>query len=102
MISGAHSVPGLGEQVAARLAPWREFAETVVERVPAASRAAALLPAREVAHGVVAGILGLEMLASLDGDRSAALALFDRASALADLLDRVGRLIAPGRKKGQP
>ena len=102
MISGAHSVPGLGEQVAARLAPWREFAETAVERVPAASRAAALLPAREVAHGVVAGILGLEMLASLDGDRSAALALFDRASALAGLLDRVGRLIAPGRKKGQP
>jgi AcrR family transcriptional regulator len=36
------------------------------------------LPA-EVAHGVVAGFLGLELLANLDGDRTGALALFDRA-----------------------
>jgi len=26
MISGAHSVPGLGDRIAACLAPWREFA----------------------------------------------------------------------------
>jgi len=38
---------------------------------------------------VVAGILGLEMLASLDGDRAAALALFDRARAVGDVLDRL-------------
>jgi len=38
---------------------------------------------------VVAGILGLELLTSLDGDRASALALFDRARALAVLLDRL-------------
>jgi hypothetical protein len=38
---------------------------------------------------VVAGLLGLEMLASLDGDRQAALALFDRARTLAETLDRL-------------
>jgi hypothetical protein len=43
---------------------------------------------------VVAGILGLEMLASLDGDKAAALALFDRARAIGDLLDRLRPLAA--------
>ncbi len=43
---------------------------------------------------MVAGLLGLEMLASLDGDRAAALALFDRARALGDVLDRIRPLAA--------
>lgn len=94
MISGAQSVPGLGERVAACLAPWRDFAATAVRDVLAASPAAQLLPAQEAAHAVVAGILGLEMLASLDGDRAAALALFDRAQALGDVLDRLRPLVA--------
>jgi hypothetical protein len=34
----------------------------------AGSPAAALLPAKEVAHGVVAAFLGLQLLAALDGD----------------------------------
>ncbi len=48
---------------------------------------------------MVAGILGLEMLASLDGDRAAALALFDRARAVGDVLDRLrplAVLLGPG------
>ncbi len=90
MIAGARSVPGLGEQVAARLAPWREFAEAAVQGALASSPVALLLPAKEVAHGVVAGFLGLEMLANLDGDRAAALALFDRARVLAGLLGLAG------------
>jgi AcrR family transcriptional regulator len=94
MISGAHSVPGLGERVSACLAPWRSFAETAVRDVLATSPFGSLLPPAEIAHGVVAGLLGLEMLASLDGDRSSALALFDRARAVADLLDRIRPLAA--------
>jgi len=89
MISAAQSVPGLGDRIAACLAPWREFAETAVRDVLATSPLAPLLPAGEVAHAVVAGILGLEMLATLDGDRSAALALFDRARTVGDLLDKL-------------
>jgi AcrR family transcriptional regulator len=99
MISGAQSVPGLGERIAACLAPWREFAETAVRDVLAASPVASLVPAEQVAHAVVAGILGLELLASLDGDRASALALFDRARAIGELLDRLrplaGTLAAP-------
>jgi AcrR family transcriptional regulator len=94
MISGAQSVPGLGERVAACLAPWREFAADAVRDVLAGSPVARLLPAEEAAHAVVAGLLGLEMLASLDGDRTAALALFDRARAVGDVLDRLRPLAA--------
>ena len=49
-----------------------------------------MLPAEELAHAVVAGLLGLEMLASLDGDRAPALTLFDRARSIAGLLDLTG------------
>jgi len=94
MISGSHSVPGLGERVSACLAPWRSFAETAVRDVLASSPARSLVPPGEVAHGVVAGLLGLELLASLDGDRASALALFDRARAVADLLDQIRPLAA--------
>lgn len=96
MITGAHSVPGLGPQVAERLAPWREFAETAARQALGRSPLARLLPPAEAAHAVVAGFLGLEMLASLDGDRAAAMALFERARALARLLDAtsgLGRLL---------
>jgi AcrR family transcriptional regulator len=89
MITGAQSTPGLGEQVTARLAPWRDFAESAVRKAVSGSPVAMLLPAKELAHGVVAGFLGLELLASLDGDRAAALALFDRARLIAGLLDPI-------------
>jgi AcrR family transcriptional regulator len=92
MITGAHSVPGLGPQVAQRLAPWREFAETAAQQAVGRSPLARLLPPEEGAHAVVAGFLGLELLASLDGDRSAAMVLFDRARALARLLDATSSL----------
>jgi AcrR family transcriptional regulator len=91
LITASHAMPGLGEQVAARLAPWREVTEAAVRRGLDASPIGALLPAPEIAHAVMAGILGLEMLAHVDGDRSAALAMFDRARQLAALLDLAGR-----------
>jgi AcrR family transcriptional regulator len=99
MITGAQAVPGLGAQVSARLAPWREFAETAVRRALAGSPVEALVPAGEVAHGVLAAFLGLELLANLDGDRAAALALFDRARMIATLLDLLGpAALLPGEQ----
>jgi AcrR family transcriptional regulator len=87
MISGARSVPGLGERISACLEPWREFAETAVRDVLAS--APVEIPADQAAHALVAGILGLELLAHLDGDRAAALALFDQVRAIGELLDRL-------------
>lgn len=91
LITAAHSTPGLGEQVAARLAPWREVTQGAVRRGLARSPIDFGVPVPELAHAVMAGILGLEMLAHVDGDRSAALAMFDRARFLAGLLEVLGR-----------
>lgn len=90
MIAGSQSSPALGAEVAARLAPWREFAADAVRGILANSPVAGMVRDEEIAHGVVAVYLGLEMLASLDGDRAAALALFDRARRAASLLDVLG------------
>ncbi len=98
MITGAQPTPGLGEQVAARLAPWRDFAESAVRKAVAGSPIAGLLPPKELAHGVVAGFLGLELLATLDGDRTAALQLFDRARMVAGLLDLTGGALRFGAR----
>lgn len=84
MISGAQSDPELAARVAGILAPWRAFAQEAVRD----TLAGLPLPPDEVAHAVVAGLLGLEMLASLDGDRDRALALFERARTIGTLLDR--------------
>ncbi len=97
MITGAQSTPGLGEQVAARLAPWREFADSAVRKGLQGSPVASLLPAGDLAHGVVAGFLGLELLAGLDGNRAPALALFDRARSLAALLEAAAAAF-PGQR----
>jgi AcrR family transcriptional regulator len=98
MITAAHSVDGLGPQVALRLAPWREFAESAARQALSRSPLGKLLPPEELGHAVVAGFLGLEMLASLDGDRRAAMAMFDRARTLARVLDVTGGRVRPSRK----
>src|SRR5215472_14448264 len=99
MMTAAHSVPGLGEQVAERLQPWRELTEQAIRRALRRSAAARLLPTDEAARALVAGFLGLELLASLDNDRAAALALLDRAGSLARLLDMLAGLRLPGGGK---
>jgi AcrR family transcriptional regulator len=85
MIAGAASSPGLGEQVAARIAPWRAFAERAIRAALADSPFGGLVPVDRAAYAVVALSLGLEMLSHLDGDRAPALALFDQAGRLATL-----------------
>ncbi|MFC1441496.1 TetR/AcrR family transcriptional regulator [Streptacidiphilus sp. N1-10] len=87
MIAAAQFNPELRPEVAARIRPWREFAATTVRDALAGSPAARLLPPDELAHGIVAMYLGLELLANLEGEREPALALFDRAGKVASLLD---------------
>jgi AcrR family transcriptional regulator len=101
MITAAQAVPGLGPQVTRRLEPWREFAETAVRRAIGRSPLSRVLPATDAAHAVVAGFLGLELLAILDGDRTGAIALFDRARALARLLDVTGGLWTPASRRDE-
>ena len=95
MIAGASSTPGLATEVAARIAPWRQFAADALARRPRRFAAGGVVEPDVAAHAVVALYLGLEMLAHLDGDRTAALALFDRARQLAGLLEMLGAVPTP-------
>jgi len=92
LISGAHSIPGFGAEVAVRLRTWTHFAQTAVESTIEPMMLALLAPPEEVAYGIVAMYLGLEMLSRLDGDRRNAVALFGRATNLISLLDTFGGL----------
>jgi AcrR family transcriptional regulator len=86
MIAGSSSTPDLGPEVAARIDPWREFAQSAIEQSLSDSPLKAVLPAADVAYAVVALYLGLEMLSHLDGNRQPALNLFAHAQRLTQLL----------------
>jgi AcrR family transcriptional regulator len=86
MIAGAMSDPDLGAEVAARIAPWTEFAQQAMATALGDSPLASLMPTADAAYGIVALYLGLEMLTQLDGNRAPATALFDHAGRLAALL----------------
>ena len=90
MIAGASSTPGLGAEVVARISPWKQFAVRVIDSVLGQTALGPLIPSGEVAHGVIALYLGLELLTHLDGDRLTALTLFDHAKKLAGLGEVLG------------
>jgi AcrR family transcriptional regulator len=94
MIAGASSTPGLGPEVARRIAPWTDFAEQAVAGSLESSPFGSAIPSGDIAFGIVALYIGLEMLSHLDGDRAPALALFGHARQLATLFDSIG--VLPG------
>ena len=85
--------------MAARIAPWRQFAADALGGVLSETPLGARGRAGGAAHAVVALYLGLEMLAHLDGDRSAALALFARARQLAALVQMLTGVPADARRR---
>jgi AcrR family transcriptional regulator len=95
MIAGASSTPGLGPEVASRIQPWRQFAQSTIETSLGNSPLSSVFPAKDVAHAVVALYLGLEMLSHLDGDSEPALALFAHAKQMAALIESLTAPTAP-------
>ena len=74
--------PGLGREVAARVDPWISFLEETIGRVLPGSVLRRRLPVREVAFGLAAMFLGMEILGTLAGDHQWADAVVDRLSRL--------------------
>jgi AcrR family transcriptional regulator len=86
MIAGVSATPGLGGEVAARIGSWTQFTERAIEETLRDSPLGEIVPASDVAYGIVALYLGLEMLSHLEGDRAPAMALFAHAARIAGLL----------------
>jgi AcrR family transcriptional regulator len=87
MIAGASSTPGMGAEVSARLAPWFRFAERAVNTSIGGSAFESVVPVQDIAYGIVALYLGLEMLTNLAGDRTPTLNLFAHGKNLAGILE---------------
>lgn len=68
MIAGGLMDRSLGAEVAARVEPWVELVEDVITRLVPTAALRRRIPAREIAFGVVAMFLGLELLGALTGD----------------------------------
>lgn len=84
LVAGAHSEPGLKADIARRIDRWEELVTQVAQRfMPPFLRS--LVRPEVIAHAVVAGFLGLEMLRDLRDDSAA-------TDAVLEDLERVGRL----------
>lgn len=87
LVAGAPTVPGLKAQVAERIARWEELVAQVAERFIPGLLRTRVRPA-VVAHAVVAGFLGLELLRDLRDDGAGT------EDVLTDL-EQVGRVAGP-------
>lgn len=89
LVGASLSKPELRRELVARMRPWLEFTQEILERVLRDSPLAGLAPAAEpAAFAVVAGYLGLNMLSRLTPDLSETEALFEHLERLAQLSAR--------------
>lgn len=81
MVAGGIVDRELGAEVAHRVAPWVDLVEGTVRRLLPAVARRRRAPVREVAYGVVAAFLGLELLGNLAGDHARGDEVIDRLTA---------------------
>ena len=86
LLTAALPNPEMGPRIVASMAPWFELAEDAIGRVMGGTVAEGLLPARTLAHGLVAFYVGIEMLYHLDRDESRAEELFRMFANLAGVV----------------
>lgn len=87
MVAGSVGNPELGREIVARMEPWLDLVEGAIAQLTVGSPLAQLVPARDLAFGVVAFYLGIDLLAQLDGDRTRVERLFEVGTAVAPLVE---------------
>lgn len=85
MVAGGVSDAELGPQVVARMQPWIDMVELKFAELLAGSPLAAMVPARDLAFGMIALYLGIDMLGHLEGDQRRAESLLDLGTQVAPL-----------------
>src|SRR6266581_1571812 len=88
---GSLARPELAPQLLQRMETWITFCEDAIAKTLGHSPAAEILPARELAFALVTFYLGVNLVTHLDGDSSQTDTLFERAVALAPLLEQLLR-----------
>ena len=100
MISGASTYPELGPQIWEEIKPWVSFTQDSISRVVSGTPFESVIPAADVAFGIVALYLGIELLTQLNGERGAVDSLFSTADRLAGLFGSIVQP-QPSREKGE-
>lgn len=85
LVAGSLARPELAKGVVERIEPWVDFCEQAIRKVVAGSALEDVLPARDLAYGLVSFYLGANLLTHLDGAVRTS-ALFARAEELAPAL----------------
>jgi AcrR family transcriptional regulator len=85
MIGASLTYPSLRAEIAGRVEPWVRFAEAVIDRVTGDGPLPELVSSHDAARTAVALYLGMQMLTHLNGDDTAAEALFATGRRLASL-----------------
>jgi AcrR family transcriptional regulator len=93
MIAGSLASPELKPAILERMKPWVDFAEDAIAKSLQGSPLRDVLPVRDLAYGLVAMYLGVEMLAHLEDDAERVDSLFATAQSLSAL---VGPLMGGG------
>jgi AcrR family transcriptional regulator len=96
--AGARPGSPLAALLAAETARWEELGGEVLTRLLRRKPLGSLVRVPTLASAAVAFYLGMETLTHLDGDRSRPEKLFDQASRLAAVFDRIPRLRRAGEK----
>lgn len=87
MVAGGVCDPTLGTAVAARVQPWITLVRDKLTKLLEGSALSQVLPADEVAFGIVAAYFGIDLLGQLHGDDRRPGSLLALAAGLAELAD---------------
>jgi AcrR family transcriptional regulator len=87
MVSGAAADPDLGKDVTARIEPWIEMVEQKITELLKGTPLTALASPGDLAFGLVAAYVGVDMLSHLQGEQSRAESLLELAARLSALAD---------------
>ena len=82
MIAGSLADPELKAAIADRVEQWIDLAQAAVDNAVEGSPLAGIMPSRDLAYGIVAMYLGVEMLAQLQDDDERVAALFATAQSV--------------------
>ncbi len=100
LISGASTYPELGPRILDEIKPWISFTEQSISRVISGTPFESVVPAPDIAFGIVALYLGIELLTQLSGDRASVDSLFAAVDRFARLFGSISP-VPPRTSKGE-
>lgn len=89
IVAGWSTNSDVGQRILATLRPWDEMVEAALQRSLVDTPFAQVVPTKDLAHGIAAMFLGIELMSRLDRDDSRTDSLFASLSAAAQLANPI-------------